>query len=201
MEDIPKLVMITGRCHWNRQQNLNGSQAPWRPWVKQAFPEVRYMCTTGDSHLSTLMASANLRQLHWVHYTQLLGSDEGKTFTATRNKTVPEHNEFSWFQHRLNVSAPGRHYLRSVNPSCLGCCVESAQLNWKHVLRHLWSWHTSLGNSPAAALIHHTFHDLSHAKQRRLGKINSRDGRLSKCIFRGSFKLFLTKVKHEGHLL
>lgn len=143
-------------------------------------------CTTGDSHLPALMASASLRLLCWVHYIQILSSDEGKTCTTTMSRTVSEHNEFSWFQHRLNLSAPARHCPWSVSLHSLGWGVESAHLNWKHVLKPLGSWHTSLGNSSAAALIHHTFHALSHAKHRRLGKIPSRDGRLSKRIFRRS---------------
>lgn len=95
-------------------------------------------------------------------------------------------NSLGWFQHCLNLLALARRYPWSVDPCCLGWCVEAAHLNWKHVLKPLWSWHTSPGNSSAAALIHHAFHTLSRAKQRRLGKIPSRDGRLSKCIFRGS---------------
>ena len=114
-------------------------------------------------YLPTLMASASLRQLHWVHYVQLHRSDEGKTLTTTLKKTVSEHNELSLFQLRLNLSTLARHYPWSMNPYCLSWCVKSAHLNWKHVLKHLWCRHTSFRNSSAAALTYHTFHGDSTA--------------------------------------
>lgn len=129
---------------------------------------------------ASLMPSATLRQLRWVHYILLHRSDKGKTLTTMLKKTVSEHNELSLLQRHLNLSTLARHYLWWRNQYCLSWRVNWANLNWKQLLLYFRSTHTGLRKSCPTTLICCTSHwtawltasfTLLDAKQRRLGKI------------------------------